>query len=224
MTHYHQERNHQALDNILIEPDNLLTDGRICRRQRLGGGTTQNQLTNQQYRMKNSIILLFLAVALLTSYGGNVITLTGNTAYIVKSNEVAEIIATVDPTTGSGAASFYLNGNQVFLNKALTTGEINIVAPLPLVIAGPNTIQKYSSGSSAGALTIRVRTKDEYLASFSAPTVLSSSAVVIPEDAAGPVSIVLESSTDLVTWVAANPGTYGSSTSRRFFRVRAVQN
>ena len=37
LAHYHQERNHQALENKLIEPDNLPTDGRICRRQRLGG-------------------------------------------------------------------------------------------------------------------------------------------------------------------------------------------
>jgi hypothetical protein len=48
-----------------------------------------------------------------------------------------------------------------------------------------------------------------------------SNAVVIPADAAGPVAIILESSTDLVTWTAAKPGSYGSSTSKRFFRVRA---
>jgi hypothetical protein len=50
----------------------------------------------------------------------------------------------------------------------------------------------------------------------------SGSAVVIPEDASGPVQIILESSTDLLNWTAANPGTYGSSTEKRFFRVRAV--
>jgi hypothetical protein len=51
-----------------------------------------------------------------------------------------------------------------------------------------------------------------------------SNTVVIPEDVAGPVSIILESSTDLVTWTAANPGMYGSSTAKRFFRLRATQN
>lgn len=50
-----------------------------------------------------------------------------------------------------------------------------------------------------------------------------STAVVIPEDATGLVQIILESSTDLVNWTAANPGTYGASTSKRFFRVRAVK-
>jgi len=51
---------------------------------------------------------------------------------------------------------------------------------------------------------------------------IPTSAVVIPTDATGPVNVILESSTDLVTWTAANPGTYGASTTKRFFRVRAV--
>jgi hypothetical protein len=33
---------------------------------------------------------------------------------------------------------------------------------------------------------------------------------------------VLESSQDLVNWVPALPGTYGASTTNRFFRVRAI--
>jgi hypothetical protein len=50
-------------------------------------------------------------------------------------------------------------------------------------------------------------------------------AIVIPASATGNVQIILESSTDLVNWTAANPGTYGaSSATNRFFRVRAVHN
>lgn len=52
----------------------------------------------------------------------------------------------------------------------------------------------------------------------------TSNAVVIPEDASGPVEIIMESSTDLINWTLANPGTYGASTQKRFFRLRAVQN
>jgi len=37
VVHYHQERNHQALKNKLIEPEQLQAEGRVCRRQRLGG-------------------------------------------------------------------------------------------------------------------------------------------------------------------------------------------
>ena len=56
----------------------------------------------------------------------------------------------------------------------------------------------------------------------SSTTTIPTSAVVIPTDATGPVNVILESSTDLVTWTQANPGTYGASTTKRFFRVRAV--
>src|SRR5262245_58719039 len=115
--------------------------------------------------MKSSILLaLFFALAATSSFGANVITLTGNTAYIVKSNEVAEIIASIEPSTGTGASWFFLNGNQVWLNKVSTAGDLQAVSPLPIVIAGTNTIQKSTTASSDGALTIRVRTKDEYLA------------------------------------------------------------
>lgn len=54
-------------------------------------------------------------------------------------------------------------------------------------------------------------------------TNIPSNAVVIPADSAGPVTILLESSADLVTWNSAMPGTYGTSTTNRFFRVRAVR-
>jgi hypothetical protein len=53
-------------------------------------------------------------------------------------------------------------------------------------------------------------------------SVLPSNAVVIPTSSGG-AQIILESSIDLVTWTAATPGTYSSTTQNRFFRVRAVQ-
>lgn len=46
--------------------------------------------------------------------------------------------------------------------------------------------------------------------------------LVIPEDATGPVSILLEHSSDLINWTGANPGTYDPSEEKRFFRIRAV--
>lgn len=50
-----------------------------------------------------------------------------------------------------------------------------------------------------------------------------SNAVVIPEDANGSYQVILESSVDMVTWTAANPGTYGGNTPKRFFRTRIVK-
>jgi len=46
--------------------------------------------------------------------------------------------------------------------------------------------------------------------------------VVIPESVSGSVQVILESSADMVDWVATNPGVYSADNTKRFFRVRAV--
>lgn len=83
-----------------------------------------------------------------------------------------------------------------------------------LVIVGPATVSYGGSGDMYGyAIFERLSTVEDNL--------VPTSSVVIPQEPAGNVSIILESSVDGVHWVEALPGTYGSSTERRFFRVRA---
>lgn len=54
---------------------------------------------------------------------------------------------------------------------------------------------------------------------------LPADAMVMPSSATGNITVVVESSTDLLNWTAANPGTYrASSATNRFFRVRAVHD
>ena len=55
------------------------------------------------------------------------------------------------------------------------------------------------------------------------PSVTPSNAAVIPVDANGTFTVILESSTDLITWTAANPGDYSGNTTKRFFRTRIVK-
>jgi len=52
---------------------------------------------------------------------------------------------------------------------------------------------------------------------------VSSASVVVPADATGDVDVLLEQSTDMITWTQCLPGTYNASTQKRFFRVRAVE-
>ncbi len=49
------------------------------------------------------------------------------------------------------------------------------------------------------------------------------SSVVVPSNAVGDVDVLLEQSTDMITWTQCLPGTYNASTQKRFFRVRAVE-
>lgn len=83
------------------------------------------------------------------------------------------------------------------------------------VIAGPATLSVYGYLANAMA-TVEISCSDE--------SYTPSAGVVIPSDATGPVNIIMESSADMVNWTMANPGTYGSSATNRFFRVRAIRN
>lgn len=94
----------------------------------------------------------------------------------------------------------------------------SLMAIGPVTITGPATIRARSAVqfSQIGLLTFSIQRAN------SAANVVPSNAVVIPEDATGQYQVILESSTDLVTWTAANPGTYGGTTQKRFFRTRVV--
>jgi len=129
-------------------------------------------------------------------------------SYGIPAGKTVEVIS----TTGVipiyivyGTSSFTGTNANGFATGSLVTGTV----------AGPATIYVENS---VGYKIVTFRLKDNTSTTETVPT----SAVVIPSDATGPVNVILESSSDLVTWTAANPGTYGASTTKRFFRVRAV--
>ncbi len=88
----------------------------------------------------------------------------------------------------------------------------------PVKVAGPGTL-KLTSGwaDTKGLATFSVTRAN------AVPTITPSNAVVIPNDAQGSFEVILESSTDLITWTPANPGTYSGTTTQRFFRSRIVK-
>ena len=86
-------------------------------------------------------------------------------------------------------------------------------------IAGPANIRLVTNGECVqGTYVFTYRITREV------DNFVPNTGVVIPSDAAGPVSVKLESSTDLATWNEAQPGTYGTSSTARYFRLRAVRN
>jgi hypothetical protein len=87
------------------------------------------------------------------------------------------------------------------------------------IIAGPATIRLKVTGNWNAPIIATL----SITRANSAANVIPANAVVIPEDAGGQFQVVLESSTDLLNWAVANPGTYGGSTPRRFFRTRIVK-
>lgn len=94
----------------------------------------------------------------------------------------------------------------------------NQSSKFPHYIAGLN----YIYGVSGSKSTVTYRIIPNVAVGSPTTNYIPASAVVIPADSNGSVRIILESSADLITWTEANPGLYGSSSSKRFFRVRAV--
>ena len=176
----------------------------------------------------------------------------GNVAYVFASGATDKPNGTLSLTGTQAAAKVAglridlvgLDNNQTYGwdPNSLTTGyqnpPSNVVHSQP--ITGPATIKAiikprsgrassssyadrwaYSSygnwdfKASEGYVTFRITGSEQ------APS--KKFATVIPENASGNVRIVLEQSTDLINWSSANPGIFPPSTSKRFFRVRSVE-
>jgi len=111
-----------------------------------------------------------------------------------------------------GGASYYFAMTSI--------SSINTVTPnTPLLIPGPFTILK--NGETGTLLVYEIM--DNAGSSSAAQTPSQGSSVVVPTSAAGDVDVKMEQSADNVTWTECLPGTYNSSTVKRFFRLRAVE-
>lgn len=87
-----------------------------------------------------------------------------------------------------------------------------------MAIAGPAAIKVINNNSrrdAFAAIEIQRPTKPEVIQPLAA--------AVIPQDESGEYQVILESSTDTITWTLAEPGTYGGSTEKRFFRTRIIK-
>jgi len=145
-----------------------------------------------------------------TGIGGTSVS----TNYVVPTNVVAQVIFAHCRASSSFSSSILVTING---NTATFLGSSDgVVANLPTVV-GPATITLSAGNINSGSGLFAFCT----IQTTSSLNFTPSSSVVVPNDAGGPVTILLESSTDLITWTAANPGTYGTTSTNRFFRVRA---
>jgi hypothetical protein len=134
-------------------------------------------------------------------------------SFEVPSNVVAQVIYTDFNTGNNNSSAAYL---YVTLPPATTPLNFFAASTPAIVFVGPATMTLTNTRGGSFSAFCTIQTSPASAASFT-----PSSSVVIPNDGAGPVTIILESSTDLINWTAANPGTYGTTSSNRFFRVRA---
>jgi hypothetical protein len=145
----------------------------------------------------------------------------GYSAYAdIAEGEIATV--TIYGTTGVSSQSFLkyksdtVAERNYFINPAI--GIDPSTRSLPK-FPGPCQLRTLYQGGGTSHAVLLVETEQN------ATTASSSSAkyaTVIPENAKTNVSVILEQSTDLVTWSAVVPGDFAPSASKRFFRVRSA--
>ena len=137
------------------------------------------------------------------------------TNFQVPSNVVAQISSAYIPVANhyDGYISVTFNGISSTLGPVYRT----ISQPGPTFV-GPATISLVATNTGSADYSVSSFCTIQTTSSLD---FTPSSSVVIPNDGGGPVTIILESSTDLINWVPAEPGTYGTTSTNRFFRVRA---
>lgn len=166
-------------------------------------------------------ILLVLATLCFTSFA-RAGTITNIVLVTVQGTRVAK---TIPLQAGQTAKVIHVGGQIPTEMSDIIDGiRISHSGSINAVFHGPTMIEMAVSPDYANGYSVLVTLEIDPPGPVAPPILnIPSNAVVIPADSAGPVTILLESSVDLITWNSAQPGTYGTSTTNRFFRVRSVR-
>jgi hypothetical protein len=170
-------------------------------------------------------VLLLYALLLSNCFSEEYISFTrssnGTNVISVPAGETWKVVNWWGVGTGSselfrvGDTSIKFIGNYVSYTEEYV-GD----SPVGIILKGPATIvngQQLPLTSSDYRLVIKK------ISSVSTSSNISATSVVIPTSASGDVDVKMEQSADNVTWTECLPGTYNSSTVKRFFRLRAVE-
>lgn len=164
-------------------------------------------------------------------------------AVVIRSGEVARVVYKTSVQNSQG--NYYLtlifgtNINDTTFSYNPNGGGTNLISygnasfsalvgnrqtgntPPFDVIVGPGFLRLDNIGIGGyvnyvgqGIVTAQITRNDE--------TIQPSGAILVPADSSGSVQVIMESSTNLIAWSSALPGTYGSTSQNKFFRLRAV--
>ena len=163
-------------------------------------------------------------LSLATSSGG--VQLTGpeySDEVVAEGNEsiVIEVVSYKGPSSYVGSISLDVNANNGWVPLIKNS---NVMPSDKITLQGPCKIRIQGRNNSAYGYTYKMYMDILYtIAPKEKEAPSMKFATVIPENLENNVSIILEQSTDLINWSSANPGVFPPSTSKRFFRVRSVE-
>ena len=152
------------------------------------------------------------------SNGTNSISVPSGEAWQLVSLSSQEVSLTVYSSTNSESYVGVVGGT-VGLTVGMEGAANNqtTASSLGSIFVGPTFIRISGNFWSPSSFYYLVFKK------IGAPNPVSATSVVIPSSATGDVDVKMEQSADNVTWTECLPGTYNSSTVKRFFRLRAVE-
>jgi hypothetical protein len=153
---------------------------------------------------------------------GEVRTFFSDEVFQLAEGDIAQVLDSRRSSNGIGRlraeAAFTLNGTYVGFDPN-AIGTSFFVGPGFIrgrLEQSSHGLDVPISGTAWGAIAI-LRAGNSV-----APFTNHTGNIVIPENASGPVQIILEQSADMINWTNANPGTYDAGEGKRFFRLRAV--
>ena len=166
--------------------------------------------------MKTILALILIVTIAASTLHAQTVTITipagadGTTGDIpVLAGETLEVLA------------FLTNGTAAFQANGVTVSFV-YGYPMPAfqnaVIAGPATVSAFTRANNQGLIFTYRKTVVVSVATQNIP----SQTVAIPENTIAPADVILESSTDLNSWISALPGSFTPSALKRFFRLRLV--
>jgi hypothetical protein len=163
-------------------------------------------------------------------------TATGTPAYsaadvVLAAGDYAIVTSQINQLNSNGSCAvveisgkeFSIPNNLVITAAPGSGGSSSIVPTNGWMFSGPARIRAKVITNDAGNIGQSGIVTVNAIRANAVPTISPHNAAVIPADAAGNFSVLLESSTDMVTWTPATAGNYSSTTQKRFFRVRILK-
>ena len=182
--------------------------------------------------MKNNLILITIILCLIQetgicqyatfskqSHGTNAIAVPAGEIWQVHSwySSVTQGYGHISGRLGTNSPEIFLGGTSGYyfsIDNSANSGSV--YSAIGVILSGPVTFQNGKPDEHYFLVFKKI-------SSSGTANNISSTSVVIPTTATGDVDVKLEQSADNVTWTECLPGTYNSSTVKRFFRLRAVE-
>ncbi len=175
--------------------------------------------------MKTIITVILTALSMTGAHGVEYVTLnSGSSVKEVAPTDLVEIVGctNIRDTFGTRIRLDFSNERQVTFEIGGTRNFIagNAGASVSTTLGHKFTglVAVRTFGEDTSAVTLKITSASEINA------VTPSSVLVLPENSTGDFDVIIESSSDLVSWLPFFSQTVNSQTARRFFRTRVVRS